>query len=325
MKPQRAAQRLCPTQVPVSPVVTRQQPHPLPRLLGSRAPGSEGSALPRGDAPQDPKRVPIPQPRVLVNRRPPSLTRAPGGPTADHAPCIFARPAPAPRAPRPGPTAPVPGRPHSPSCGAASLPLLPPDGSRAAPSRASALAPGRAANRPAAATSSRSRRWLTEKFLRAWAQSPGPSAGGGGGGPGPSAGLSRAKAAAALSMPASGPGGAGGGLGRGSQEASRARVGASAPAAPRSAQLPPPPGSAARPALTSGKQTFRPPLLSHGRWLESRWCTRCAGHTPLLEANLALRPLLRPLLPARLARPHPGCWRWGRGRGVLPSPSPPTF
>lgn len=45
------------------------------------------------------------------------------------------------------------------------------------------------------------------KFLRAWAQSPGPSAGGGGGGPGPSAGLSGAKAGpAALSMPADRPG-----------------------------------------------------------------------------------------------------------------------
>ena len=79
------------------------------------------------------------------------------------------------------------------------------------------------------------------KFLRAWAQSPGPSAGGGGGGgPGPSAGLSGAKAApAALSMPAGRPGVAGGGGGRGS-EAGVAGAGRSerAPAAPRSAPLP---------------------------------------------------------------------------------------
>lgn len=78
------------------------------------------------------------------------------------------------------------------------------------------------------------------KFLRAWAQSPGPSAGGGGGGPGPSAGLSGAKAGpAALSMPADRPGVAGGGGGLGS-EARVAGAGRSerAPAAPRSAPLP---------------------------------------------------------------------------------------
>lgn len=150
----------------------------------------------------------------------------------------------------PGPRQPGP---HSPSCGAASLPLLPPDGSRAAPSRASAPA-GRAASRPAAATSSKSRRWLTVKFLRAWAQSPGPSAEGGGG-PGPSAGLSRAKAAAALSMPASRPGVAGRVAGGVAASAARRPALCSAPAASWLR------GRPARPALTSGEPTFLPPLL----------------------------------------------------------------
>lgn len=202
-------------------------------------------------------------------------------------------PAPAPRARDPAsrshdPPA-APPAPHSPSCGAASLPLLPPDGSRAAPSRASAPA-GRAASRPAAATSSRSRRWLTVKFLRAWAQSPGPSAGGGGGGPGPSAGLSRAKAAAALSMPASRRGVAG-------------RVaGGVAASAPRRRALCPalgvsrPRGRPARLAPTSGKPTFLPPLCLLA--LSQVANTRAAPATRPFLKQTSPRPLLLLLLPA---------------------------
>lgn len=99
------------------------------------------------------------------------------------------------------------------------------------------------------------------KFLRAWAQSPGPSAGGGGGGPGPSGGLSRAKAAAAvLSMPARAPGSPARVAGAGRSER--------APAAPRSAPLPAassPPGRRGPPGADVGAANFLPPLGRRAR------------------------------------------------------------
>lgn len=268
----------------------RGEPGPRSPLLASTPPPRPAPApsevLPAPRSFPVPARPPERPGRISARpARAPGATRAPSlRPPSPGPPCRSH----APRARQPDP--------HSPSCGAASLPLLPPDGSRAAPSRASAPA-GRAASRPAAATSSRSRRWLTEKFLRAWAQSPGPSAAGGGG-PGPSAGLSRAKAAAALSMSASRPGVPG-------------RVaGGVAASAPRRRALPGSDrlwlrGRPARSALASGDQLPSAPALLLARSQVAK--TRAAPAT---------RPLLMQTSPGLSASPpRPS----GRGQGGGPA------
>lgn len=66
----------------------------------------------------------------------------------------------------PIPGEPIPGRRDSPSWGAASLPLLPPDGSGTALPLPAGGGPAAGVPFIPAATSSRSRRWLTLKFFR---------------------------------------------------------------------------------------------------------------------------------------------------------------
>lgn len=113
--------------------------------------------------------------------------------------------------------------------------------------------------------------------------------------------------------------------GAGPRRGWQARVGASAPRPPRARpRSRPPPGSAARPALTSGETNFLPSPSLPPRSLPSCSDASSSGHTPLLEADLA--PCLssspfsspRPPPPLRLREgggPAPGRLEAGGGEG----------